>query len=100
MRNEITHIIDTVNKFFRSSPVVKAWLFGSYARGEQTSDSDIDILVDFDKDNYPSLLEHSGMILDLEELLNTRVDLVPNERVFPSIKPYIDKDKILIYERN
>ena len=96
----IETIIKTVSKVFESEPIKKAWLFGSYARGEQTSNSDIDILVDFDKENYPSLLDHAGMMVELEEKLNTKIDIVPYERIFPSIKINIDKEKVLIYERS
>lgn len=90
---------ETLSIFFASRPVDKAWIFGSYARGEQSATSDIDILVDFDKDNYPSLFAHSSMICDLEDLFHTKIDLVPQEGLFPRVKQKIDKEKILIYER-
>ncbi len=35
--------------YFKTQPVVKAWLFGSFARGEETPESDVDILVEFDR---------------------------------------------------
>ena len=85
-------------KFFKNQPVERAWLFGSYARGEQTPHSDIDILVNFDEENYPSLLRHSAMICDLEDKFNTKIDLVPEESLYPSVKNEIEKEKILIYE--
>ena len=48
-----------IANYFATQPVLKAWLFGSYARGEQTSDSDIDILFIPDKShaerNYTTL---------------------------------------------
>lgn len=78
---------------------MRAWIFGSYARGEQTPDSDIDILVDFDSQNYPSLLTHVAMINNLEDLLGHKIDLVPNDCLYESIRPSVNKDKILIYER-
>lgn len=34
----------TIAEYFKTQPVLKAWLFGSFARGEETPDSDIDIL--------------------------------------------------------
>ena len=36
--------------YFKTQPVVKAWLFGSFARGEERPDSDVDLLVEYDKD--------------------------------------------------
>ena len=94
--------IDSLQKlrdYFKTKPIVKAWIFGSYARGEQTPDSDIDILVDFDMDNYPSLLGHAGMIIDIEDLIGKKIDLVPNECVYQRIRHFVEKDKVLIYER-
>ena len=44
-------LINVIRAYFATQPVLKAWLFGSYARGEQTPDSDVDILVVFDEEN-------------------------------------------------
>ena len=63
--------------YFKTQPVVKAWLFGSFARGEETPLSDVDILVQFDEDARVSLLKHAGMICDLEKILDRPVDIVP-----------------------
>lgn len=68
--------------------VKKIGLFGSYIRNEQTSESDIDILVEFEKgkktfDNYMNLK------FFLEELFRANVDLVIVESIKPDIKPYI-----------
>lgn len=93
-------LILKLREYFKTKPIVKAWVFGSYARGEQTPESDIDILVDFDTENYPSLLGHTKMIIDIEALLDKKIDLVPNECLYPRLRSYVDNDKILIYERN
>lgn len=47
MRNPV--IIDLLRKYFSTQPVLKAWLFGSFSRGEETQDSDVDIIVSLDK---------------------------------------------------
>ncbi len=96
MRNDL---IDKIRGYFAGQPVLKAWLFGSFSRDEETPDSDIDILVHFDPEARVSLLDHVGMQLDLEEILRRTVDLVTEGSVFPWVKPSIDRDKILIYER-
>ena len=44
-----TEMIETIRNYFSTQPVLKAWLFGSFARGEETPDSDVDILVLFDQ---------------------------------------------------
>ena len=45
--------------YFATQPVLKAWLFGSYARGEQREDSDVDILVEFDHSSPIGLLAYA-----------------------------------------
>ena len=65
-------------------------LFGSTARGEARSDSDIDILVDFDG---PATFDgYFDLKFYLEDLFAKNVDLVCANSVRPSIKPYIDKE--------
>ena len=61
--------------YFKTQPVVKAWLFGSFARGEETEDSDVDLLVEYDEDGV-SLMKHAAMIIELEERLQRPVDIV------------------------
>ena len=91
-------IKDTVSGYFKSQPVLKAWLFGSFSREEQTPDSDVDILVLLVK-SHPIGLKFFGMWTDLEELLGRKVDLVSEGTLLPFAKQSADKDKILIYER-
>ena len=81
-------------------PVVKAWLFGSFARGEEKAKSDIDILFvpDYEKGPF-TLLTHGGMYEDLKELLGREVDLVADGSLRPYAKISADHDKILVYER-
>lgn len=70
--------------------------FGSHSRDEADEHRDIDILVELDY-SRPIGLEFIGMQLDLEELLDRKVDLLTEKSISKHIKPYIDKDKILIY---
>ena len=88
----------TIAEYFKTQPVLKAWLFGSYSRGEQTKDSDVDILVLLDK-SRPIGLKFFGMWNDLEELIGRKVDLVSEGTLLPFAQKSADKDKILIYER-
>ena len=94
-------LINVIRAYFATQPVLKAWLFGSYARGEQTPDSDVDILVVFDQENgrKVSLLRHIGIALGLEDLLGKKVDLITEGTLLPFAKETADKDKVLIYER-
>lgn len=88
-----------IRNFFATQPVVKAWLFGSYVRNEQTPDSDIDLLVRFDEEQGVSLLGHIRIMYELQDLLGIRVDLVTEGTLLPSVAEQADKEKVLIYER-
>lgn len=91
--------IQKIVAYLKGQPVLRAWLFGSYSRGEETVDSDIDILVDYDKTSSLSLLKICGMITDLEDILGKKVDLVENGRIKDFAVHSVNNDKILIYER-
>ena len=93
-------LLNKLKDFFSTQPVEKAWLFGSYSRGEETENSDVDILVSFDKNAKISLLRHAAMLVDLEDLLRCPVDLVNEKSLFPEVRKEVELDKILIYERN
>ncbi|MBQ8656081.1 MAG: nucleotidyltransferase domain-containing protein [Prevotella sp.] len=86
-----------IAEYFKTQPVLKAWLFGSFARGEETEESDVDILIQPEKS--VGLFKLSGMHLDLQDLLRTRVDLVTDKGLLPFARKSVDNDKILIYER-
>ena len=74
------------------------WLFGSYARGEADENSDIDILVDLDHAN-PIGLDYYSWFDELAQKLNKKVDIVSAGWENKHIKPFIYKDKRIIYER-
>jgi len=90
--------IDTIKRYFETRPVLKAYLFGSYARNEADYKSDIDILVDLDYSQKIGL-QFIQMKIDLEKLLNTKVDLVSSNGLSRYIKPIVDNEKQLIYAR-
>jgi len=99
MSTETTTISRQIAEYFKTQPVVKAWIFGSFARGEQREDSDIDILILPDKSQHFSLFTLSGMYEDLKELLGCEVDLITDGGLMPFARESADRDKILIYER-
>ncbi|MBR0078530.1 MAG: nucleotidyltransferase domain-containing protein [Bacteroidales bacterium] len=93
-------MIKTIQDYFKTQPVLKAWVFGSYARGEETEDSDVDILVVFDRKNHSvGLLEHVRMMNSLESLLQRRIDLVEDGTLLPFAMATANHDKKLLYER-
>ena len=87
-----------VAAYFANQPVLKAWLFGSFARGEETPLSDVDILVVLDR-SKPIGLKFFGMWNYLEKLLDRDVDLVEEGMLLPFAVESANRDKILIYER-
>ena len=95
------NMIDMIADYFKTQPVLKAWLFGSYARGEETSKSDVDILVVFDQKtgNGVSLLKHISIANGLEDLLGKKVDLITDGTLLPFAIETAERDKTLIYER-
>ena len=90
---------EQIAEYFKTQPVVKAWIFGSFARGEETADSDVDILVEYDKNARISLLTISHMMGELEDLLGRKVDLAEEGTLRPAAQQTANQDKRLIYER-
>ena len=88
----------TIADYFKTQPVLKAWLFGSFARGEETPLSDVDILVQYEEDGI-SLLKHAAMICELEKLLDRSVDIVEDVTLRPRVRESVNQDRKLIYER-
>ncbi len=68
----------------------KVGVFGSYARGENRIDSDLDLLVEFGV--RINLLDLIGLEQDLSEILGVKVDLVTVGGLSPYVKPYVEKD--------
>ena len=91
-------MLQKIAEYFKTQPVLKAWLFGSYARGEQTPLSDVDLLVQYEEGGI-SLLKHAAMICELEKLLDRPVDIVEDGTLRPRVRGSVNQDRKLIYER-
>ena len=87
-----------ISTYFKTKPVLKAYLFGSYVRNEAEKDSDVDLLVELDYSQRLGL-QFVQMKFDLEQLLGKKVDLVSSNAVSKYIKPLIDSEKKLIYAK-
>jgi hypothetical protein len=90
---------ERIANYFKTQPVVKAWLFGSYSRGEQKPWSDVDILVELDDEQPIGLLKFAGIICDLEDLTGQKIDLVEEGTLKPFAVESVNRDKKLIYAR-
>ena len=89
----------TIADYFKTQPVVRAWLFGSFARGEETPLSAVDLLVVYDDKARVSLLKHTAMICELEKILDRPVDIVQEKTLRPRVRESVNQDRKLIYER-
>jgi hypothetical protein len=96
---EVQNMIPKIQHFFATQPVNRAYLFGSCSRGEETKNSDVDILVDLDKSKPIGLFQYVTMKLELQDLLQREVDLVEQEQLLPFAQETANRDKVLIYER-
>jgi uncharacterized protein len=88
-----------IRHYLQDKPVVRAYVFGSYARNEANDLSDLDLLVELDY-SQPIGLQFVGMKLDLEDHLHKPVDLVSANGLSTRIRPFIEQEKELIYERS
>lgn len=94
-----TIINSIVNYFEKTSYVNKAWLFGSFARGEDDYLSDIDVMIDVPDNKDFSLFDLAEIQYQLEKLIQKKVDLVMKHGIKPQIMERILPDLKMIYER-
>ncbi|MBI2499415.1 nucleotidyltransferase domain-containing protein [Candidatus Woesearchaeota archaeon] len=92
---EIEKIKLKIIKILIMNKVKRAGIFGSYARGEQKKNSDIDIAVNIEDKNM-SLLGFIGLKLKLEDTLRKKIDLVEYSMIKPSIKNRILNEEVRI----
>lgn len=91
-------IFSKIKEYLKHKPISKAWLFGSFARNEESFDSDIDLLLRLKDTSNLDLFDLIGISNDLEEILHRNVDVVQEETLSKSLLPQVDEEKILIYE--
>jgi predicted nucleotidyltransferase/plasmid maintenance system antidote protein VapI len=78
--------------------IERAWLFGSYARQDDTEESDIDVLIDVPEENTFTLFDIAEVQEKLRQLTNRRIDVVMLRALRPQVKERIQQDLKLIYE--
>lgn len=93
----IDEIRSNIFPIARRYGVERVYLFGSYARGEATHDSDIDLRVD--KGKLRGLIALSGLRLDISEALSKEVDLLTTKSLSEDFRNEIKNDEVLIYEQ-
>ena len=90
--DEIRNIVAPIAK---AHDVGRIYLFGSYARGEATPDSDIDLRVD--KGNLKGLFALGALYADLEDGLGEKLDLLTTGSLEQRFLQSIAKEEVLIY---
>lgn len=93
----VEQIKNVVSDYFKDKPVSEIYLFGSYATGAAKEGSDVDILFSLKENTRISYFGLAQYLIDLENLLANKVDLVEEKLVYPLVKGEIDKTKILLY---
>lgn len=96
---EIVALFPKIREYLKDQPVEKAWLFGSCSRGEETPESDLDILVSYTSGQIISLFRISKIMCGLSRATGRNVDLVEDGQLMPFAVDSVNHDKILIYER-
>ena len=89
---EVIRRKDTIQNIAALHGAQKIQLFGSVTRGEDTPDSDLDLLVDFEPGR--SILDHIGLIQDLQDLLGRKVDVVTEKGLSIYIRDRIIQEAI------
>jgi uncharacterized protein len=92
MNKEIEKLKKKIVPILKKNNVVRAGIFGSYARGEQKKNSDVDILVKFNG----SLLDLVGLEMEIKKILARNVDLLTYKGISPYLKDRILKEEIRI----
>jgi predicted nucleotidyltransferase len=75
----------------------KLSLFGSYARGEATSMSDIDLIGEFRRSNRTSLIDLVRMERTIRDQIGIKADILTRSGVSPHVLPHIEKDELVIF---
>jgi predicted nucleotidyltransferase len=94
MSPEIENIRQIVLPILKLHGALKAGLFGSFARGEASAQSDVDILIEMD--DAISLLEIAGLKVELEDALGKKVDLVEYNSIKPLIREMVLQEQLSI----
>jgi uncharacterized protein len=96
MDNKIIGLIRKHKKELKKTGIKTIGLFGSYSRNENTEESDVDLILEFEEGtkSFHNYMEACDI---LQKIIQKKLDIVTPESVSPYIKPYIDKE--VVYEK-
>jgi hypothetical protein len=89
-------IFEKIAQILKNRGAKKIAIFGSYVRGEEKPESDIDTIVEFSE--RKSLLDIVGIEQELSEALDIKVDLLTEKSISPYLIDRIKKEMVVIYE--
>lgn len=95
---KIEEIKESLKNYFLKKPVYKVFLFGSYARQEANESSDIDLLLELNYEPGIAMI-FAFMKNELEAILNKKVDIITTNSISKHIVENLEKEKVLIYEK-
>ena len=94
MRETIAKLKNKIIPVLEQHDVIHAAVFGSFARGEERENSDLDLLVELGENK--TLLDLVALKLELEELLGREIDIVTNNALQSGIKEIVLKERVAI----
>ena len=98
--DRLEQLRDTILPVLLPCGIRRVTVYGSYARGEETPESDIDLLVELAPpgDRSPIGLKWFGMEEELERLLGRHVEIVTEDALSPYVRPHVDREKVVLYD--
>ncbi len=96
-KNNLALLKKSILPILKKNGVVKAGIFGSFARGEEKKTSDLDILIELKRGK--SLLDHAKLEQELEKNTKRKVQTITYKSIHPLLKERILKEEIRIYEK-
>ena len=88
-----------ISEFLKTQPrIERAWIFGSFARGDQHASSDIDLMIETSPTWLVTLFDLAELQFQLQKITHKKIDLIMFGAPLPEIEKRIKHDKILIYE--
>jgi len=96
-RNDIIDYLQQQQPYFHNTFGINfIGLFGSFSRGDETNESDIDILYNIEKDKKLSMFKYLKIAKQLEDYFHKKIDLVRVDTLKPKVKEYVDRDLIYV----
>jgi len=96
-KNDIINYLQQQQPYFNNTFGINfIGLFGSFSRGDETKNSDIDILYNIDKDKKLSMFKYLKIAKQLEDFFHKKIDLVRVDTLKPKVKEYVDRDLIYV----